>query len=392
MIRSKSLSLFPSVFAASLLLAPALLRADVFDAWGHRFVDGEGTGGLYHFDEVYYDAASVPFTPDDTSVTGRPAHPLELRNDATATTISGNGYYDAAAHSWGDSFLNTRARYVDFFEDPARRVVIETIITTADPNWTEKNQDIVAVNGAFSLRLVRAVPGPVPDLIIWEKGADPVSFRPAENHPLRNLENGRDYYLRAIYDRDQQKIELTINEHTLSFDWVEMADPNPLNALYVGIRGGDRFRGQIHEVKVSQQEIGPPTTGFDSWRAEHFTPEELEDPSISGAAADPAGDGVENLVKYAFGLAPKEPARDRMPAPELIGEHLAVTYPQDLGATDVTIVVEVSPDLVNWASGPEQTEEISRLEGDGVDLVTVRDLTPVTEAERRFLRVRVEQN
>jgi hypothetical protein len=43
---------------------------------------------------------------------------------------------------------------------------------------------------------------------------------------------------------------------------------------------------------------------FEEWRTAHFTPAQLADPQISGAAADPEGDGVTNQDEHVFGTHP----------------------------------------------------------------------------------------
>lgn len=47
--------------------------------------------------------------------------------------------------------------------------------------------------------------------------------------------------------------------------------------------------------------IGP----FAQWQAENFSSSELDDPALSGPAADPDHDGMTNLVEFAFGFDPK---------------------------------------------------------------------------------------
>ncbi len=134
------------------------------------------------------------------------------------------------------------------------------------------------------------------------------------------------------------------------------------------------------------------TASFDLWRARYFTPEEQTDPAISGEAATPDGDGLPNLLKYYLGLPGHTPApADSKPAGSLLpvsGQlYLALTYTHDKVVTDVNCVAQVSPDLLNWFSGPaytriEQTVDLGLLEE-----VTVRDLTPVGSASSRFLRL-----
>lgn len=51
--------------------------------------------------------------------------------------------------------------------------------------------------------------------------------------------------------------------------------------------------------------IGP----FARWQAEHFTSAELDDPALTGPAADYDRDGLDNLVEHAFGYDPRDGAQ-----------------------------------------------------------------------------------
>lgn len=144
-----------------------------------------------------------------------------------------------------------------------------------------------------------------------------------------------------------------------------------------------------YELEVSRH-----LAGFDLWRSTNFTLAELADPHISGEHATPAGDGIANLWKYQLGLPAKAiAASDRLPHGHLWPVSnlwfLSMIYESDKAATDLDCEAEVSSDLTGWFAGPAHTAvaEITNL-GDR-ERVTVRDLTPVSAAGSRFMRLRL---
>ena len=64
------------------------------------------------------------------------------------------------------------------------------------------------------------------------------------------------------------------------------------------------------------------------------------------------------------------------------GKHLVLTVLKTAGTTPGT--VEVSPDLVNWSSGPNHTTIME----DNSTLLKVRDNTPIPPGGKRFIRIR----
>ena len=47
---------------------------------------------------------------------------------------------------------------------------------------------------------------------------------------------------------------------------------------------------------------------YNDWKASVFSAQEQADPNISGENANPAGDGISNLLKFAFDLDPHKAA------------------------------------------------------------------------------------
>jgi IgA Peptidase M64 len=104
-------------------------------------------------------------------------------------------------------------------------------------------------------------------------------------------------------------------------------------------------------------------------------------------AANPAGDGLANLVKYALGLNPAEVApADRLPTLAEVDGFLALTVPRRNRRADVDYVVEFSSDLLTWFAGPGQTMTVT----DQETRLLVRDVVPAADLGQRFLRLKVQ--
>lgn len=129
-----------------------------------------------------------------------------------------------------------------------------------------------------------------------------------------------------------------------------------------------------------------PITGFAAWQASQFGAN-ASNAQIAGASASPAGDGVSNLLKYAFGLDPFTPSAASMPAAALDSGSLAITYNQVLSATDITYTVQWSADLVSW-SNAGVTEQVI---GSNASTRQVRASVTGAPSVAKFLRIQVSQ-
>jgi len=92
--------------------------------------------------------------------------------------------------------------------------------------------------------------------------------------------------------------------------------------------------------------------GFGAWRGANFTEAELADAGVSGANADPDGDGLRNLLEFFHGSNPK--AGNLAPrlklVPDLNGWH--IDWQRHADAASLYLRLEGSLDLVSWTPAP----------------------------------------
>ncbi len=117
----------------------------------------------------------------------------------------------------------------------------------------------------------------------------------------------------------------------------------------------------------------------DSWLGIHFSPGEHGDLSISGDMADPDGDGLANLLEYAFAFDPAADSSAELPELETSGGNASISFPAPRAALDYR--VERSTDLVEW-----DTEGVSTTSSGGIMTASC----PLASASKAFLRIVVE--
>lgn len=154
-----------------------------------------------------------------------------------------------------------------------------------------------------------------------------------------------------------------------------------------GDRQGYQLRGFSFDV-VSLEPEPVPVLSFQDWLDIQFPDEEdRTNPELIGRMATPAGDGLSNLLKYAFGFAPLTPiAGADLPEPKVEDGLLMLTYRERVGATEISYLPEKSFNLIDWDF--EGIQRLSPAEPDGeFESVTIQlELNDETKA---FLRIQV---
>ncbi len=132
---------------------------------------------------------------------------------------------------------------------------------------------------------------------------------------------------------------------------------------------------------------------FAEFQAEHFSAAELADESVSGADADPDGDGLTNLDEYAFFLDPRYANPSPIAASVTTDDgstYLTLTYTRIKDASDLVFATHFSSDLGTWST---DSTTVSVTENqNGSETVVIRDTIPLSTATpRRFGRIEVTQ-
>lgn len=119
-----------------------------------------------------------------------------------------------------------------------------------------------------------------------------------------------------------------------------------------------------------------PGSSLESWRHLHF--HQLAGIGVAADNADPDGDGVANLLEYAFGMNPQRADADSLPLGKLADGFLETRITEPDGSGGLVYSGETSSDLVHWVPL-----------GDSGKGIEHRFRQPLAGADAGFLRIRV---
>lgn len=123
------------------------------------------------------------------------------------------------------------------------------------------------------------------------------------------------------------------------------------------------------------------------WRDRYF-PTAATD-LVAFAESDTGDAGVQNILRYAFGLDPQNPDPESgAPQIQLINGTFGITFRKPASVTDLNYLVMASEDLVTWSvSGLEQVPTGL----DDAEMVYYRSTQPLSAAARQFILITVEK-
>lgn len=144
------------------------------------------------------------------------------------------------------------------------------------------------------------------------------------------------------------------------------------------------------QVRILELTNGPGApTSFEDWRQVNFSAVQLVDPLVSGPLASPLGDGVENLLRYAFGVPFGEKAEGFLPQLGASPAGFAIDFPFESGRDDIIVRVESSETLEDWSAATILFDSALDFPPatDGQGRIRINDPRP--KAVKRFYRLRI---
>jgi len=127
---------------------------------------------------------------------------------------------------------------------------------------------------------------------------------------------------------------------------------------------------------------------FQAWQFSNFGAN-ANTAATAGDLADPDGDGLANVIEYAFAADPNVPSPVALPvvASEVVGgtTYVTITYTRDTTRTDLTYQAQVATTFPNWSDVPDVVI------GTNGTLETRKASVPQSGAQK-FLRVKITRN
>ncbi|HVU37731.1 MAG TPA: autotransporter-associated beta strand repeat-containing protein [Opitutales bacterium] len=120
--------------------------------------------------------------------------------------------------------------------------------------------------------------------------------------------------------------------------------------VWGGSASGVNFSLDIATGQLTVSTTFPPGTSpaKQTWLQNNFSIPQLQDTSVSGDSANPSGDGISNLEKYAFNLNVWTDGHASLPQPVVSGGNLVLAFAAP--PADVSWTVEASEDLTTWTT------------------------------------------
>jgi hypothetical protein len=184
----------------------------------------------------------------------------------------------------------------------------------------------------------------------------------------------------SLKSRLELQLKIPVSEQTLWLDGLQLEDDQQTLGFY----------GVVPSSLVQLLVVTPPGPDYGSWSNQHFGTGEPN----SQMGDDFDGDGVPNILEYAFGTSPTlgDSHSGHHPQSGMAGDRLRITFRRSVGAADLVWGLETADDPMGpWTVTPQSDwVEVSRDDqGDGTELVVWENVAGL--AGVRFFRVTVAE-
>jgi len=161
------------------------------------------------------------------------------------------------------------------------------------------------------------------------------------------------WYMDAIQFQNTSQLINTVSGQTDATQVaLSLAAGEYLLAVAPVVAGSIFPAGQL-SIQVLESPPPPPPPSYNTWAAAMETAAGLVAGAISNHPNDDHdGDGLANLLEYAFGTSPvvANENSSRLPVNEITATHFIIRYQRDTALGDIGIIAEACPQLSSWKS------------------------------------------
>jgi len=154
--------------------------------------------------------------------------------------------------------------------------------------------------------------------------------------------------------------------------------------------GDGAVNGRVMRVRFEEGQLP-----YEQWRADNFSPEEQEDPEVSGPLADPDDSGIRNLLRYALGLGRYDAYEHALPEGKVDETSATLHIRRLMGTqTGVEYRILVRDNLIGgeWRSvemGTDLVELGAVPTGDGITEIVEYEVPGETLDSPKYFRLEV---
>jgi len=194
----------------------------------------------------------------------------------------------------------------------------------------------------------------------------------------------------ALAPASGMEFEFRVSLSATFSDGTAVVGTNTLRLLLQDNRGSEVATGNGLTYRVA------PGGPYEDWRTLYFTPAELADPAISGDGADASGDGIPNLVKYAFDLNPLVVNHPSLPAGFIESSartnYFDIQFVERNPPAGVLYLPQLSTNLIAWDGNPTNFVAVGSVAStNNTSVVTLRLLPPISTTQYEFVRIAIQK-